>query len=78
MLGLYWEKDADDGRNYQERGTGKAYKVVCGCVERGHGMMAVVEVTRDDEDDRTEWRWNGNERREKLKEEEEGRSALLK
>ena len=36
--------------------------------------VAVVEVTEEDAEDRTEWRWkirSGDPRREKLKEEEE-------
>ena len=41
----------------KKRGNAYGLKQVYGCSERGHGMMAVVEVTEEHAEVRTEWRW---------------------
>ena len=47
-------KDAEDGVARKEE-TGKAKKEVYGCGERGH--VAKVEVTEEDTEDMSNWRW---------------------
>ncbi len=51
---VYWEKDDKDGVARKEE-TGKAKKEVYGHVVKED--MAEVEVTEEDTEDRSNWRW---------------------